>query len=121
MERRREVRLEANEPVVLTELGPNHGHPIGGMIRDFSNAGMSIRLARAIPCHAAVRVETGTLLLLGEVVRCERDGEEFRVALAIRHSLQNLQDLANLNKALLSYGTAASEHEARQEAPIMRE
>ena len=79
---------------------------MGGMIQDASGDGMLIRLPRSHAAGTPVRLEASNMLLLGEVVRCETDGHEFRVALAIRHSLQNLQDLANLNRALLSYDRA---------------
>lgn len=123
MERRRQVRVEANEPVVVTELSPNRHHPVGGMIQDVSGDGMLIRLPRALAADALVKVEASDMLLLGEVVRCETDGRDFRVALTIRHSLQNLQDLENLNRALLGYEEAKEQEDspAGQAVPIMRE
>lgn len=123
MERRRQIRVEANEPVVVTELGANRHHPMGGMIQDVSGDGMLIRLPRALPAEALVRVEASNMLLLGEVVRCETEGHEFRAALTIRHSLQNLQDLENLNRALLGYENAPEPEDSpvQAAAPIMRE
>ncbi len=103
MDRRREFRIEANAPAVITELGSQRHAVMGGMIQDLSSGGILIKLPRAIACNTPVRIETGTMLLLGEVVRCEREGEEFRVAFALHHSLQNLQDLENLNRSLLGY------------------
>jgi hypothetical protein len=115
MEKRREIRVEANEPAVVTELGTARLPPMGGMIRDLSQGGMLMKLPHAIACNTPVRIETGTMLLLAEVVRCEPDGEEFSVALALRHSLQNLQDLENLNRSLLGYETADREKKGREE------
>jgi hypothetical protein len=128
MDRRREIRVEANEPVVVTEVGANRHHRMGGMIHDVSGSGMLIKLARALAVDALVRVEASSMLLLAEVVRCEADGEGFRVALMIRHSLQNLA-LENLNTVLLEAGRAAGAEQVeqqstpikRQSAPIMRE
>jgi hypothetical protein len=120
MDRRREIRVEANEPVVITELGANRRHPMGGMIQDMSGSGMLIKLPRSIATDALIRVETSSMLLLGEVVRCEPDGEEFRVALTIRHSLQNLQALENLNRALLEaeHGMGAEQVDAGELVPV---
>jgi hypothetical protein len=109
MDRRREFRIEANEPAVITELGSQRHAAMGGMIQDLSGGGILIKLPRAIACNTPVRIETGTMLLLGEVVRCEPEGDEFRVAFALHHSLQNLQDLENLNRSLLGYDAADRE------------
>jgi hypothetical protein len=123
MDRRREIRVEANEPVVVIELGHNRRHPMGGMIKDISGSGMLlIKLPRAVALDALVRVEASNLLLLAEVVRCEADGEEFRVALMIQHSLQNLQALENLNRILLEAKRSSGVEQVEQgSAPIMRE
>jgi hypothetical protein len=115
MERRREIRVEANEPAVVTELGTKRRPPMGGMIRDLSNGGLSMKLPHAIACNTPVRIETGTMLLLAEVMRCEPEDEGFSVALALRHSLQNLQDLENLNRSLLDYETPDREKKEREE------
>jgi hypothetical protein len=123
MEKRRQIRVETNEPVVVTELGSNRHHPMGGMIQDVAGDGMLIRLPRALATAALVRLEASNMLLLGEVVRCETDGRDFRVALAIRRSLQSLHDLENLNRALLGYQNAKEQEDspAPIAIPIMRE
>jgi hypothetical protein len=101
MDRRSEPREEANAPVVISELGTSRPDPIGGMIEDISGSGMRIKLPYAIACNTPVRIETKDMLLLGEVARCEPVGDEFQLALVIRHSLGNLQDLVRLNQALM--------------------
>jgi hypothetical protein len=101
MERRGEPRAEVNAPAVITELGSHPQRPTGGIVQDISGTGMRIRLSRAIACNAAVRVETGDMLYLGEAVRCQPDGEGFCVALMLRHSLTDLPALDRLNRALM--------------------
>lgn len=101
MDRRSEPRAEANAPAVITELGSHPRRPAGGVVQDISGNGMRIRLSRAIACNAAVRVETGDMLYLGEVVRCEPDGEGFSVGLMLRHSLTDLPGLERMNRALM--------------------
>jgi hypothetical protein len=120
MDRRQETRVEANEPVVITELGANRRHRMGGMIQDLSGSGMLIKLPRSIAIDALVRVETSSMLLLGEVVRCEPDGDDFRVGLILCHSLQSWQALANLNRALLDagHGMGAEQIEQEQLVPV---
>jgi PilZ domain len=122
MERRNEPRVEANEPVIVTELGASRRYPIGGMIQDISGGGMLIKLSHALALNAPVRIETKDMLLLGEVARCEPDGEEYRIGLMIHHSLRDLQDLEKLNRALMSAETNAEERSTVPiGAPIMRE
>lgn len=104
MERRKDYRLPTNEPVVVTELGTFRGSPMGGMMRDMSGTGMLLKLPRAIACNTPIRVEASDLLLLADVARCLPEGDGYLVGIIIRHSLQNLQDLRNLNRALLGEG-----------------
>jgi hypothetical protein len=122
MDRRQETRVEANEPVVITEVGANRRHRMGGMIHDMSGCGMLIKLPRSIATSTLVRVETSSMLLLAEVVRCEADGGGFRVALMVRHSLQSLQALKNLNRILLEADRATGVEQVEQQSvPIMKE
>lgn len=123
MEKRREPRVEANEPVVVTALGHDRNMPMGGMVQDMSLGGLLMKLPEAIAAGTLVRIETCDMLVLGEAVRCETAGEEFRVAVKVRHSLRGLQDLVNLNRALL--GTAEPQRTEKSPVdagvPIMRE
>lgn len=121
MERRRNTRFESNEPAVVSELSPHAHRPMGGMIRDLSEDGMLIKVPRSVACGGLIRVETSRALLLGQVVRCEPDGEGFDVAMTIRHSFLDLPDLTNLNTALLSHDVAVPEPDAVPVPPIMRE
>jgi hypothetical protein len=95
MERRAEPRVAANEPVVVAELGQRRLHPKGGLIVEISKSSLTIKLAEAIACSAAMEIETADMLMLGEVMRCDPDGDGFHVALMLRHSLQDLPVLDN--------------------------
>lgn len=55
----------------------------------------------SIKVNALIRIEGSNMLLLGEVTRCEPHQQGFHLGVLIRHSLQNLQALENLNRALL--------------------
>ena len=113
MERRQEIRVQTNEPVVVTELGASPSQSIGGMVLDMSESGISIKLPHALRIEALIRVEGGNMLLLGEVVRCRASNQGFQVGVLVRHALQNLKDLENLNRALL--GAEAREHSVTEE------
>jgi hypothetical protein len=80
-----------------------------------------MKLPCSLACGTLLRVETSTLLLLGEVVRCEPEGDTFRVAITIRHSLLDLKDLENLNRALLGRESESQPEPAPElSAPIMK-
>lgn len=131
MERRSEVRVELNEPVVVTPLGARPREPLGGMIVNMSGSGMLMKVPHPLKADTLVRIEASNMLLLGEVAHCEPHATGFRVGILIRHSLQNLKALQNLNQALLeSEGQPCQEPAdalvSRKEAgppaaPIMRE
>jgi hypothetical protein len=101
MEKRDEVRPALHEPVIVTEVDPPGQPPTGGVLNNVSGSGMLVRLPHSISRRSMVKVETKDMLMLGEVLRCEPDGDSFKVALALRHSLQSLTGLTNLNRALL--------------------
>lgn len=100
MERRREPRLAANEPVIVSELGHGGSYPHGGLIVEISGTSLTIKLPSAVGIGTAVKVEAWDRLMLGEVVRCEPAGEGFRLALKLSHSLRGLLALEKLSHAL---------------------
>lgn len=107
MERRCELRVEANEPAVVTPLGAQaqSRRPMGGLIMNLSGGGILAKVSGPIACGTPVRFETANLLLLGEVLRCEAEGAQYRIAVKVRHCLRELQELENLNCALLGSGS----------------
>jgi len=104
MERRSEPRVAAKERVIVTELAPGR-EPHDGLIVEISGTSLTLKLVGAIACGAPVQVETTNMLMLGEVVRCDKAGEEFRLGLALRHSLKDLQSLEKRNRTLMGERT----------------
>jgi hypothetical protein len=117
MEKRDDVRTDLHEPVIVTEVDPPGQPPTGGVLRNVSESGMQVRLPHGIARRSMVKVETRDMLMLGEVLRCEPDGDSFKVALALRHSLQSLAGLTNLNRALLEEEDMDHE-DMQEEVPI---
>jgi hypothetical protein len=93
MNRRREERTVVNMPVLVTELDPPGQAPQRGLLIDVSKNGMLVRISHRMNSGALLKVQTPDLLTLGEVVRCQPDGDAFDVALALRHSLEGAVDL----------------------------
>ncbi len=72
-----------------------------GTVVDMSGSGLQLKLPLPIPCGAPVKLETADMLMLGEVVRCEPQGQSYSVGLSLSHSLAALSELERLNRALL--------------------
>lgn len=89
----------------MTELGPVR-RPHVGLIVEIAGTSLTLNLVTAIACGTPVQVETTNMLMLGEVTRCEPADEGFRLALRLRHSLQDLQALEKLNGVLMGKPSA---------------
>ena len=100
MERRKEARIEINQEVTVTVLGEVDSPPFQAVAIDMSGTGMRILVPEPVPYQAAVKVQAGDLLLLGEVTRVETSGVGHLLALKLQHSLTSLSDLQRLNQAL---------------------
>jgi hypothetical protein len=76
MDRRKEPRLKANQPVIVSSCGLMPLPPISGRTLDMSGSGLQLRLPNPIPCGSPVRVESDHMVLMGEVTRCQYDTQE---------------------------------------------
>ena len=84
----------------MTVLGDPDFPPFLATAVDMSGSGMRILSPHPVPYQAAVKVQEGDLLLLGEVVRVETLEGGHMLALKLQHSLSSLGDLERLNQAL---------------------
>ncbi len=117
MERRSEPRSPAKERVIVTELGHERRAHVG-LIVEISGTSLTLKLISAIACGTPVQVETTNMLMLGEVARCEPADGGFRLALTLRHSLQDLQALEKLNRVVLGKRIFQGD---RSPVPIIKE
>ncbi|MGA3190340.1 MAG: PilZ domain-containing protein [Bryobacteraceae bacterium] len=86
VERRKESRLKANQPVTVTAMGMIGIPPTLGQVLDRSGSGLRLRTPNPMPCGSPVKVESGRLVMLAEVCRCESDGDSFIVGLTMMRS-----------------------------------
>jgi hypothetical protein len=100
MELRSQPRLETNEPVHVTVMGESETKFLG-RITDYSSRGLGLLADGPAPQGAAVKVEWGDTLLLGEVCYCHPEGEGFAIGLDVEHALYHTEELARLAKRLL--------------------
>jgi hypothetical protein len=87
LERRKEPRIEIHQDVMITLLGEPDSPPFPVVAVDMSGSGMRILSERPVPYQAAVKVEVGDLLLLGEVIRVQSSDRGNMVALKFWHLL----------------------------------
>jgi hypothetical protein len=86
VEHRKESRLKANQPVLVTALGLMGMPPMSGRVLDMSGSGLRLRLPNPVPCGSPVKVESERMVMLGEVVRCDDDAEAYSVGLVLLHT-----------------------------------
>jgi hypothetical protein len=103
VERRLRTRHSITHPVRLTLLGtdPSSDLPVPGVVLDYSDRGMRVRVPQPVPAGAAIRVEIEDQILLGEACYCQSlTGGQFAIGVQLEQSLNNLDDLSRLVKAL---------------------
>lgn len=86
MECRKEPRLKANQPVKVTPTGMIGMPPMSGHVLDISGSGLRLVLPNPLPCGSPIKVETGHMVMLGEVCRCEPDQNAYLVGLIVLHT-----------------------------------
>ncbi len=113
VERRKEPRVEINEPVTVTVLGEPDSPCFVANAIEMSGSGMRFLSPRPVKYQATVKVQTRDLLLLGEVIRIEASPLGHLVALKLSHSLGSLSDLHHLNRELRLAETPVQERKKR--------
>jgi hypothetical protein len=101
-DRRKEARTDENRPADLSTLDISDALTCRGMIENISGSGLRMTVPRQIAVGTAVKVETKTTLMLGEVIRCDSWEDRFRVAIHLRHCLTDLPGLAAMTAGLMS-------------------
>jgi hypothetical protein len=86
MDCRKESRLKANQPVMVTPLGMIGMRPMSGRVLDMSGSGLQLLLPNPVPCGSQIKVESEHLVMLGEVARCEDDHGDYIVGLVLFHT-----------------------------------
>jgi hypothetical protein len=102
VERRKEsrVKLDIKQPVILTVLGAKGNHVIEAYLLEISGSGLQLRLPKAVAYGAAIKIESGNTLMLGEVYRCEPEAGAYTVGVRLCQELSSLKELERLNCAL---------------------
>jgi hypothetical protein len=70
----------------MTAIGLMAMPPIAGRVVDMSGSGLQLRTPNPVPCGSPVKVESPQLAMLGEVCRCQFDGDGYIVGLLLFQS-----------------------------------
>ena len=99
MERRREPRIECRETVRIELLGPIP-KVCAGVLLNLFGKGARITLSEPLPVNTMLRIDTASILYLGDVCYCfEQDGQ-FHAGVQLAHSIQVNPGLRNLAERL---------------------
>lgn len=105
MDRRREVRVTADQIVKVTALG-KYRQKMDGIAVDLSGRGLRVLLPDPVEPGDALKIDLEDTLLLGEVCYCTAQDYGYIVGIEVDQVLSGLADLARLNRALFE-GTPA--------------
>ena len=106
MDRRREARIQADDPVTLTILAEPGVRIVAATAVELSGRGMRVRAPIAVEIGSAVKAETRDALFLGEVCHCAWDGDAYAIGLDLDQALTGLLELARSNQE----STGVSQH-----------
>lgn len=99
MDRRQEPRFETDQPATVTLLGEGR-FTRPAVIKNVSGRGMRVQLDEPLPLNAAVRVDAGNMMLLGEVCYCEPDGRFHAIGIMLEQVLHESPGLFPLIEAV---------------------
>ena len=96
---KRKYNLLDGQEIRLTVLCAN-GWSGGARIVRVESQVASVVCATAIDAGAALRLDAGDALLLGECSHCEPDGTGFKVEIALQQVIPSVSDLSRLVSAI---------------------
>ena len=96
----REPSIRVGQEMTLMTLGAQGGAFTKSSVLDCSGRMLQLRATSLLERDTPVKVEGDEMLVLGEVYRCEREGDNYRVGIRLSHMVQ----LVSLNRSLLDLG-----------------
>jgi hypothetical protein len=95
--RRREPRFESDQPVVVTNL-EQPGMSLTGRLVNFSASGIRLIVNQDVLPGTMVKVEWGGTILLGEIIYCSPQGEEYAAGLELEDALYEKEMLKSMSE-----------------------
>src|SRR3954454_4801301 len=107
MNKRREPRFQADQPVVVTILTEPHTR-VDAMVKDASGRGLGLLTATPVPSGAPLRIEIEDSIVFGEAIYCRADRDGNFVGVELDQVLVGLTELArNLAAFAPDFGVEA--------------
>ena len=100
MDKRREPRFRADQPVAVTVLS-EPAMRLEGRVVNVSGRGLGLITPIPLPPGAAIRIELDDSMVLGEAIYCRRDGDGHFIGVELDQVLVGLTELSR-NLAALS-------------------
>jgi hypothetical protein len=92
--------LESGESLQVTILG-EHETGFPGRVEKNSRGALELVAGSPAPSGAAIKLEAGRRLFLGEVRSCRAEGQAFTICVELRHAIYNTLELARLAQRIL--------------------
>lgn len=105
MDRRSQLRIAADQKVVVTLLGRQR-RTMHGRIVDISGKGLRLLIPERGMPGDPLKIVLEDALLLGEICYCRREDRGFLLGIELNQALNGLAALAQLNRALLEHDRA---------------
>jgi hypothetical protein len=99
MDKRREPRFQADQPVVVTVLTEPPTR-LDAWVRNASGRGLGLVTTAPVAAGAAVRIEIDDSIVLGEAIYCRDDHEGHFIGVELDQVLVGLTELARNLAAL---------------------
>ena len=93
-------KLQTGEPVQVTVLLECEAGTTGTVANSLHD-NIELLLEKPAPVGAAIKVDGGDMLFLGEIYSCRPEGGKFAVGIELQHALYNTAELARLAKRIL--------------------
>lgn len=108
MERRRSNRVQLDRPAQVTILSPDGSRDrvVAARMLDLNQHGMRVQVDQSLAPDSPVRVDVDGRIFLGETCYCSLQQEGgFFAGIVLEQSLDNLEDLVRLTRALMGEDT----------------
>ena len=92
IDRRQGDRLKVETNAELTILSTDVS--VRGWLMNVSDGGAQIRVDRSVPVSELVKIECSDFFLLGEVIYCEADRDQWLLGVNVEHGVYGLKAMA---------------------------
>jgi hypothetical protein len=93
MNQRREARFAVDQPVEVVVFGSPDLH-LQGRIQNASGQGIGLLLTQRLATGKTLKINLVDGILLGEVIYCQAQGENWYLGVELEHALFGLTELA---------------------------